>query len=318
MKPMLRVALLLVACVLAGATQAQYPNKPLRLVVPFAAGSATDSIARVVAQALIERLGQPVIVDPKPGASGQIAAEFVAKSAPDGYTLFMTTNTSHSANPAMFKKLPYDPIKDFAPVLLVGEVPFALVVNNALPVKTTAELIAYAKANPGKLSFPYASSTAQVAGETLRVMSGIDAVAVAYKSSPQAATDLISGQTQFYFIDFGTGLPHIKSGRMRALAATNKRTALLPGLPAMSETLPGFALTSWNGVLAPAGTPKEIINRLNTELRAVLSRSELRERLNIIGLEVMGTGTPEEFGSFLQVELDKWAKWVKDAGIQPE
>ena len=318
MKPMLRVALLLVACVLAGATQAQYPNKPLRLVVPFAAGSATDSIARVVAQALIERLGQPVIVDPKPGASGQIAAEFVAKSAPDGYTLFMTTNTSHSANPAMFKKLPYDPIKDFAPVLLVGEVPFALVVNNALPVKTTAELIAYAKANPGKLSFPYASSTAQVAGETLRVMSGIDAVAVAYKSSPQAATDLISGQTQFYFIDFGTGLPHIKSGRMRALAATNKRTTLLPGLPAMSETLPGFALTSWNGVLAPAGTPKEIINRLNTELRAVLSRSELRERLNIIGLEVMGTGTPEEFGSFLQVELDKWAKWVKDAGIQPE
>jgi tripartite-type tricarboxylate transporter receptor subunit TctC len=218
----------------------------------------------------------------------------------------------------MFKKLPYDPIKDFAPILLVGEVPFALVVNNAVPVKTTAELIAYAKANPGKLSFPYASSTAQVAGETLRVMSGISAVAVAYKSSPQAATDLISGQTQFYFIDFGTGLPHIKSGRMRALAATNKRTELLPGLPAMSETLPGFALTSWNGVLAPAGTPKEIITRLNTELRAVLARPELRERLNVIGLEVMGSGTPEEFGGFLQVELDKWAKWVKDAGIQSE
>jgi tripartite-type tricarboxylate transporter receptor subunit TctC len=230
----------------------------------------------------------------------------------------MTTNTSHSANPAMFKKLPYDPIKDFSPILLVGEVPFALVVNNAVPVKTTAELIAYAKANPGKLSFPYASSTAQVAGETMRVMSGIDAVAVAYKSSPQAATDLISGQTQFYFIDFGTGLPHIKNGRMRALAATNKRTALLPGLPAMSETLPGFALTSWNGVLAPAGTPKEIVARLNADLRAVLTRPEVRERLNNIGLEVMGTGTPEEFGGFLQVELDKWAKWVKDAGIKPE
>jgi tripartite-type tricarboxylate transporter receptor subunit TctC len=200
----------------------------------------------------------------------------------------------------------------------VGEVPFVLVVNNTLPVKTTAELIAYAKANPGKLSFPYASSTAQVAGETLRVMSGIDAVAVAYKSSPQAATDLISGQTQFYFIDFGTGLPHIKSGRIRALAATNTRTALLPGLPAMSETLPGFALTSWNGVLAPAGTPKEIISRLNADLRAVLARPEVRERLNNIGLEVMGTGTPEEFGSFLQAELGKWAKWVKDAGIKPE
>jgi tripartite-type tricarboxylate transporter receptor subunit TctC len=230
----------------------------------------------------------------------------------------MTTNTSHSANPAMFKKLPYDPIKDFAPILLVGEVPFVLVVNNTVPVKTTAELIAYAKANPGKLSFPYASSTAQVAGETLRVMSGIDAVGVAYKSSPQAATDLISGQTQFYFIDFGTGLPHIKSGRMRALAATNKRTPLLPGLPAMSETLPGFALTSWNGVLAPAGTPKEIVTRLNAELRTVLARPELRERLNVIGLEVMGTGTPEDFGTFLQLEIAKWAKWVKDAGIQPE
>ena len=318
MKAVSRFALLLISSMLAFAAQAQYPNKPIRLVVPFAAGSATDSIARLVSQALIERLGQPVIVDPKPGASGQIAAEFVAKSAADGYTLFMTTNTSHSANPAMFKKLPYDPIKDFAPVLLVGEVPFALVVNNAVPVKTTAELIAYAKANSGKLSFPYASSTAQVAGETLRVMSGISAVAVAYKSSPQAATDLISGQTQFYFIDFGTGLPHIKGGRMRALAATNKRTELLPGLPAMSETLPGFALTSWNGVLAPAGTPKEIVARLNAELRAVLARPELRERLNVIGLEVMGSGTPEEFGSFLQIELDKWAKWVKDAGIQPE
>ena len=318
MKAVSRFALLLISSMLAFAAQAQYPNKPIRLVVPFAAGSATDSIARLVSQALIERLGQPVIVDPKPGASGQIAAEFVAKSAADGYTLFMTTNTSHSANPAMFKKLPYDPIKDFAPVLLVGEVPFALVVNNAVPVKTTAELIAYAKATPGTLSFPYASSTAQDAGETLRVMSGISAVAVAYKSSPQAATDLISGQTQFYFIDFGTGLPHIKGGRMRALAATNKRTELLPGLPAMSETLPGFALTSWNGVLAPAGTPKEIVTRLNAELRAVLARPELRERLNVIGLEVMGSGTPEEFGSFLQVELDKWSKWVKDAGIQPE
>src|SRR5512140_3241345 len=186
MNMFLRLALLLLSSVLSCAAQAQYPNKPVRIVVPFAAGSATDRIARVVGQALTERLGQAVIVDPKPGASGQIAAEFVAKSPPDGYTLFMTTNTSHSANPAMFKKLPYDPIKDFSPILLVGEVPFVLVVNNTVPVKTTAELIAYAKANPGKLSFPYASSTAQVAGETLRQMSGIDAVAVAYKSSPQA------------------------------------------------------------------------------------------------------------------------------------
>jgi tripartite-type tricarboxylate transporter receptor subunit TctC len=318
MKSVLRLAALLLSFFLACSAQAEYPNKPIKLVVPFAAGSFTDSIARIVGQALHERLGQPIIVDPKPGASSQIAADFVAKAAPDGYTLFMTTNTSHSANPAMFKKLPYDPIKDFSPILLVGEVPFVLVVNIGLPVKTTAELIAYARANPGKLSFPYPSSTAQVAGETLRVMAKIDAVGVPYKSSPQAATDLISGQTQFYFIDFGTGLPHIKSAKMRALAFVNTRSSLLPGVPAMSEGLPGFALTAWNGVLAPAGTPKEIITRLNAELRAVLARPELRERLNVIGLEVMGTGTPEEFGTFLQAELPKWAKWVKDAGIQPE
>ena len=317
-KTLRRLLLLALASAFACVAQAQYPNKPVKLVVPFAAGSATDSIARVVAQGLAERLGQPVIVDPKPGASGQIAAEFVARSAADGYTLFMTTNTSHSANPAMFRKLPYDPIKDFSPILLVGEVPFVLVVNNDVPARSTAELIAYAKANPGKLSFPYASSTAQVAGETLRVMSGIDAVAIAYKSSPQAATDLISGQTQFYFIDFGTGLPHIRSGRMRALAASAKRTPLLPGLPAVGETLPGFSLTSWNGVLAPAGTSKEIIAKLNADLRAVVARPEVRERLTNIGLEVMGTGTPEEFGAFLQAELVKWAKWVQDAGIKPE
>jgi len=318
MKSVLRLALLMLSSALACAAQAQYPNKPIRLVVPFAAGSFTDSIARIVGQALQERLGQTILVDPKPGASSQIAADFVAKAAPDGYTLFMTTNTSHSANPAMFKKLPYDPIKDFAPVLLVGEVPFVLVVNTSLPVKSTTELIAYARANPGKLSFPYPSSTAQVAGETLRVMARIDAVGVPYKNSPQAAADLISGQTHFYFIDFGTGLPHIKSGKMRALAFVNARSSLLPGVPAIGEVLPGFALAAWNGVLAPAGTPKEIVNRLNTELRAVLARPELRERLNTIGLEVMGTGTPEEFGSFLQVEIGKWAKWVKDAGIQPE
>lgn len=300
------------------AANAQYPSRVIKLVVPFAAGSATDSIGRVVAQALTERMGQPVIVDAKPGASGQIAAEFVAKSAPDGHTLFMTTNTTHSANPAMFRKLPYDPIKDFTPVLLVGEVPFVLVVNIDVPAKTTAELIAYAKANPGKLSFPYASSTAQVAGETFRLIAGIDAVAVPYKSSPQAATDLIGGQTQFYFVDFGTGLPHIKSGKMRALGATNTRTPLLPGVPAISETLPGFAMTSWNGVLAPAGTAADIVARLNAELRAVLAKPEVRERLNSIGLEVSGTGTPEDFGAFLRNELAKWAKWVKDAGIRPE
>jgi tripartite-type tricarboxylate transporter receptor subunit TctC len=312
-------ALCALALAFAPAAEAQsYPNKSIRIVVPYPAGGGIDLIARAVGNQLTQRWGQPVIIENKPGSGTIAAAENVAKSAPDGYTLMLTTDSTITINPHLYPKLPYDPARDFAPVTQLVLLNQLLLANANVPANTLTELIAYAKANPGKLSFPYASSTAQVAGETLRAMSGIEAVAVAYKSSPQAATDLISGQTQFYFIDFGTGLPHIKSGRMRALAATNKRTDLLPGVPAMSETLPGFALTSWNGVLAPAGTPSEVVNKLNAEMRAVLARPELRERLNVIGLEVMGTGTPEDFGAFLKVELAKWANWVKEAGIKPE
>jgi tripartite-type tricarboxylate transporter receptor subunit TctC len=295
-----------------------YPSRPIKLVVPFAPGSATDSAARVVAQALGERLKQSVIVDNRAGASGIIAAELVAKSAPDGYTLFMTTNTTHSANPSMFKTLPYDPLKDFAPVILLGELPFVLVVNNDLPVKTVNELVAYAKANPGKLSFPYASSTSQVSSETLRVMTGIEAVSIPYKSSPQATTDLMAGRTQFFITDLATSLPHIRAGKMRAIAVTPRRTKVLPGVPAMDESLPGFDLISWNGVLAPAGTPADIVTRLNTELKAVLTQPEVREHLEGLGFNITGTSSPAQFADFLKREIAKWAKWVKEAGIQPE
>ena len=295
-----------------------YPNKPVKIVVPFAPGSATDSAARVVGQALSERLKQPVVVDSRPGASGIIAAELVAKSPPDGYTLMMSTNTPHSANPSMFKKLPYDAIKDFAPIMLVGELPFVLVVNNDLPVRTVPELIAYAKANPGKLSFPYASSTSQVSSETLRHMTKIDVVAIPYKSSPQATTDLISGQTQFFITDFATSLPQIRAGKMRAVAVTPRRTKAMPGVPAMDETLPGFDLISWNGILAPAGTPADVIARLNADLKAVLAQPDVRERLEALGFDVTGTSTPAQFADFLKREIAKWAKWVADAGIQPE
>lgn len=295
-----------------------YPSKPIKLVVPFAPGSATDSAARVVAQALGERLRQSVIVDSRPGASGIIAAEYAAKSAPDGYTLFMTTNTTHSANPSMFKKLPYDPLKDFAPVILVGELPFVLVVNNDLPVKSVNELVAYAKANPGKLSFPYASSTSQVSSETLRAMTKIEAVAIPYKSSPQAITDLMAGRTQFFIADLATALPHIRAGKIRAIAVTPRRTTLLAGVPAMDESLPGFDLISWNGVLAPSGTPREIVARLNAELRTVLAQPAVRGHLESLGFDIAGTSSPAQFADFLTRELAKWAVWVKAAGIQPE
>jgi tripartite-type tricarboxylate transporter receptor subunit TctC len=218
----------------------------------------------------------------------------------------------------MFKKLPYDPIRDFAPIILVGELPFVLVVNNALPVKTVNELIAYARANPGKLSFPYASSTSQVSSETLKAMTKIDVVGIPYKSSPQATTDLISGQTQFFITDFATSLPQLRAGKMRAIAVTPRRTSAMPGIPAMDESLPGFDLISWNGVLAPAGTPPEIIAKLNAELKAVLAMPEVRERLATLGYDVTGTGSPGDFAEFLKREIAKWAKWVKDAGIQAE
>lgn len=319
---MLRFSLALIASIMVSfappAPAQSYPSKPIKLIVPFAPGSATDSAARIVAQALGDRLKQSVVVDSRPGASGIIAAEFVAKSAPDGYTLFMTTNTTHSANPSMFKKLPYDPLKDFAPIILVGELPFVLVVNNDLPVKTVNELIAYAKANPGKLSFPYASSTSQVSAETFRVMTHIEAVAIPYKSSPQATTDLMAGRTQFFMTDLATSLPHIRSGKIRAIAVTPRRTGLLPGIPAMDESLPGFDLISWNGILAPAGTPVAVVATLNSELKTALAQPDTRARLEALGFEVTGTSSPAQFADFLQREISKWAKWVKDAGIQPE
>jgi tripartite-type tricarboxylate transporter receptor subunit TctC len=318
MKLCARLALAIFALAAQYALAQAYPSKPIKMVVPFAPGSATDSAARVVSQALADRLKQAVVVDNRPGASGIIAAELVAKSAPDGYTLFMTTNTTHSANPSMFKKLPYDPIKDFAPIILVGELPFVLVVNNDLPVKTVNELVAYAKKNPGKLSFPYASSTAQVSGETLRVMTKIEAVGIPYKSSPQATTDLMAGQTQFFITDLATSLQHIRAGKMRAIAVTPRRTKLLPGIPAMDEALPGFDLISWNGILAPAGTPPDIVNKLNADLKAVLTQPDVRERLEGLGFDVTGTSSPAQFADFLKREIAKWAKWVKDANIEPE
>lgn len=321
MKTILRATL--AACALAiGATAAlaqAYPNAPVTLVVPFAAGSGTDSVARAVASGLAARLKQPVVVDNKPGANAQVAAQFVAKAKPDGYTLFMTTNTSHSANPALYKNLKYDPIKDFTPVARVGELPFALAVHPALPVKTLAELLDYARANPGKLSYATPNSTSLVAMESIKHIAKIDVLGVPYKSSPQAMTDLVGGQVQVYVADLGSGMGMLKTDKVRTLGITTAEpTPLLPGVPPIGKTVKGFDLTSWNGIFGPAGLPPAVVQRLNTELQAVLADKDLQDKLAQIGFQVWPSKTPEEFAQYVAGQLTHWRTLIQQAGIQPE
>lgn len=321
MKTILRATL--AACALAiGATAAlaqAYPNAPVTLVVPFAAGSGTDSVARAVASGLAARLKQPVVVDNKPGANAQVAAQFVAKAKPDGYTLFMTTNTSHSANPALYKNLKYDPIKDFTPVARVGELPFALAVHPALPVKTLAELLDYARANPGKLSYATPNSTSLVAMESIKHIAKIDVLGVPYKSSPQAMTDLVGGQVQVYVTDLGSGMGMLKTDKVRTLGITTAEpTPLLPGVPPIGKTVKGFDLTSWNGIFGPAGLPPAVVLRLNTELQAVLADKDLQDKLAQIGFQVWPSKTPEEFAQYVAGQLTHWRTLIQQAGIQPE
>jgi tripartite-type tricarboxylate transporter receptor subunit TctC len=296
-----------------------YPFKPVKLVVPFAAGSGTDAVARLTAKALGDSLHQTVLVDNKPGANGSIAAEFVAKAAPDGYTLFMTTNTTHSANPSLLKQLRYDPVKDFTPVSRMGNLPFMLVVSPSLPVKTLREFIDYAKAHPD-LSYGSGNSTGIVAGATLSKMAGLKMLHVPYKSTPPAMTDVIGGQIQVMFIDFAAGIANVKAGKLRALGVTTaQRSALLPDLPPLASVpeLKGFDLTSWNAVFAPAGTPAPIVDRLNHELVAIANNKQYAAQFHGLGFEPFGS-TPAELGQFVTAELQKWARLVKDAGIQAE
>ncbi|WP_254775915.1 tripartite tricarboxylate transporter substrate binding protein [Ralstonia sp. 25mfcol4.1] len=296
-----------------------YPSRPIRLVVPFAAGSGTDAVARITAKELGDALGQNVVVDNRPGANGAIAAELVAQAAPDGYTLFMTTNTTHSANPSLMKKLPYDPIRDFTPVARMGNLPFMLVINPKLPVKTVGELIAYAKAHPG-MSYASGNSTGIVSGATLDRMANIDLLHVPYKSTPPAMTDVIAGQVPMMFVDVAAGIANVKAGKMRALAVTTaQRSRLLPDLPPIADTpeLKGFDITSWNGVFAPAKTPQPIVERLNRELSRIASSKEVAPKFEALGFEAFGQ-TPQQFTAFVGSELVKWNKLVKDAGIQPE
>lgn len=296
-----------------------YPASTISLVVPFAAGSGTDAVARTVAQKLSERLKQTVVVENKAGASAQIAAQYVAAAKPDGYTLFMTTNTSHSANPSLFKTLRYDPIKDFTPVTRVGELPFALAVHPSVPAKTLKELIDHARLNPGKLSYATPNSTSLVTTETIKRMAGIDLVGIPYKSSPQAMTDLIGGQVQVYVVDFGSGMSMIKSDKIRTLAVTTATPSkIFPQLPTVGQTVPGFDLTSWNGIFGPAGMPRPIVERLNNELQQILADRDVQDKLAQLGFEVWPSKTPEEFAKYVNDQLLNWTALIRQAGIKPE
>lgn len=307
---------------LAGTTAAladTYPTKPITLIIPFAAGSGTDNVGRIVTQRLSERLKQPVVIENKPGANGQIAAEIVKNAKPDGYTLFMTTNTSQSANPSLYKSLRYDPIRDFTPIVRTGELPFAVAVNNDLPIKTLQELISYAKANPGKVSYGTPNSTSLVASETLRREAKLDIVGIPYKSSPQALTDLIAGQLQMYVVDFGSGMAMLKAGRVRPIAVTPARgSKIFPSLPPVASAVPGFDLTSWNGIFGPAGVPKDIVDKLSTEVQAVLADKEVQDKLAAAGFEVWPSKSPEEFTKYVADQLALWTRLIKNAGIEPQ
>jgi tripartite-type tricarboxylate transporter receptor subunit TctC len=296
-----------------------YPARPIRLVVPFPPGGATDILARDVAQKLTEAWGQSVVVDNRPGAGGNIGSELVAKALPDGYTLLMGTVGTHAINASLYAKMPFDHIKDFAPVILVAGVPNVLVVNPALPVNSVAELITYAKANPGKLNFASSGNGTSIhlSGELFKVMAGVQMTHVPYKGSAPAVADLISGQVQLMFDNLPPSLPQIKAGKLRALAVTSTaRAPALPEVPTMAEAgLPGFEASSWFGVLAPAGTPPAIIAKLNGEIGKWLATPEAKEQLSKQGAAAAG-GSPEDFAKHIAAETTKWAKVVKESGAK--
>jgi tripartite-type tricarboxylate transporter receptor subunit TctC len=309
----------LLALVAVGALGQGYPNRTIRLVVPFPAGGTTDILARAAAQKLTESLGQPVVVDNRPGAAGNIGSDIVAKSAPDGYTLLMGTVGTHAINPSLYSKMPYDHVKDFVPVVLVASVPNVLVVNPSLPVKSVGDLIKLAKAKPGEINFASSGSGTSIhlSGELFKTMAHVDMTHIPYKGSAPALTDLIGGQVQIMFDNLPSSLAQIKAGKLRAIAVTSqKRAPALPDVPTIAESgLPGFEATSWFGVLAPAGTPFPVVARINSEINKWLQTPEAREQLLAQGAAAAG-GTPESFAAHIRAETDKWAKVVKESGAK--
>ena len=320
MKYLLRILVAAGATLISPTLRADsYPSKPITLVAVFGPGSASDTICRVIAQPLSAALNESVIVENRPGANGALAAQYVARSAPDGYTLLMGTNSPLSAVPFMMKSPPYDAVKDFTPITRVGSFTLMLVVHPSIPAKNMKELIDYAKDNPGRLSFASANTSGIVAGETLKHWAEIDMLHVPYKSPPPALQDLVAGRVSMMFTDLTTGLPHVQSGALRALAVTRlHRSSLFPELPTMDEAgVTGFDMDSWAGIVTPAGTPPEIVTRLNTELRKIIDSPDIKKMLGRVGFEAFSS-SPKEMEDTIKVQLGKWGKMIKDAGIHPE
>jgi tripartite-type tricarboxylate transporter receptor subunit TctC len=315
-------ALALAAALVAGHAVAQdnYPSRPVKIVIGFGPGSGTDLVARMLAEEFHKAFGRPFIVENKPGAAAQIAASQVKNAPPDGYTLLLTSNTTHSVNPHIYKKLPYDPIADFTPIGGIGYFPFILAVDAKIPVKTPQEFVAWARANKGKVFYAYGTPTVQIPAEAINKIEKLEATGVPYKSSPDAMMDVIGGRAQFMVVDLASSQPQVKAGKLRALAMTgSKRTSLAPDLPTIEETLgiKDFDLAAWTGLFGPANLPKDVVDKLSTAMQKILSRPDVREKMLTNYIEPTPTD-PAAFRAMVVKQLDVWGGKVKAAGIEPE
>ena len=309
----------LVLTFLSGISLAQsFPSKTVRLVVPFPAGSATDMAARLAAQYLQTAMNQNFVVENKPGAGGSIAAMEVIRSNPDGYTLLFSSNSAAASNVALLKSIPYDPNKDFTPIAGIGENMLVLMVKSDHPAKNIQEFMSYALQRPGKVNAGYGSSSSQVSIAVLNKLAKIDTMMVPYKGIPLAVNDVLAGVVEFSFVDQGNAMAQSKGGKMRVLGVTsNKRSMLVPEWPALSETLPGFDITAWFAVLGPAGIPKDVVEKLNTQITNILKQNEFKEKMAGIGIQTMPM-TSDQLKSHVASEVTKWIRLVKEANIQPE
>jgi tripartite-type tricarboxylate transporter receptor subunit TctC len=322
---MKRLVGLLTAGIVLAATSAmvsgqdRYPSQSIKFVVPFAAGSATDTLARLLGHRVTATLGQNVVIENIAGGSGVIAAQAVVRSAPDGHTVFITSNTTHASNQSLLKKVPYDAIADFEPISKLGTITLALVGHPSVPANDVKSLIAYAKANPGKLSFGSGSTSSRIAGELLKTLAGIDMLHVPYKSNPQVVTDLLGGQISLFFGDVSTSLPPVRAGKLKGFAVSSlTRSSLAPDLPTLNEAgIPGYDLTAWFAAFVPAKTPKPVVDKLNMALREALADKEVAAKLLAAGIEPAAS-SPDELKAFVMSETKKWAKIVADAKIEPE